>query len=466
LPDSQPSTLTSQLSSLPPLLLALATLFLPLSGHSQTVERQPVADAMHLLKARCFSCHNEKKAKGGLVMTSQEKLLKGSEDGEVVIPGEPEKSPLIASLAADADPHMPPKKQLSSEEIATLSGWIKAGAGWDAEALVEKARTVALAPLPGTYQPVLALSLSPDGSRLAAGCGKDLLLYEVGEKELTLVARASAHPDPIQTLAWSPDGARIVTGAFRRVVIWNAAELSAERVIRDGLSDRITAIRFTPDNQRLLLADGRIGEDGTVRIADPNTGTLQKAWTAHTDTIFDLAISPDGKLVATAGGDKLVKIWDVETQKETARIEAHSTQVLGVAFNPDATQIVTAGADQQLKLWDMKTRDQIALLGRHTAGLNAVAWSSTGPTLFAVTDAGGLLRYSDFKAHTGGQSSDTAKERKYEAADTTLYCVAPNAAADRVFAGTHDGRILGWNKDGKLAATMQVNAPMTTAAAK
>jgi hypothetical protein len=144
-------------------------------------------------------------------MTSHEKLLKGGENGVAVVEGEPEKSPLIAALAADADPHMPPKKQLSDADIATLTAWIKAGAAWDAEALVAKPRTVALSPLPVAYQPVLALSLSPDARKLAVGCGNELLLYEIGEKELVLISRASAHPDPILALTWSADGARIAT---------------------------------------------------------------------------------------------------------------------------------------------------------------------------------------------------------------------------------------------------------------
>jgi sugar lactone lactonase YvrE len=114
----------------------------------------------------------------------------------------------------------------------------------------------------------------------------------------------------------------------------------------------------------------------------------------------------------------------------------------------------------------MKTRDLTAQLGNHGAAINAVAWSSTGPSLFAATDAGGLVRYTDFKPHTGAQSSDTATERKYEAAGITLYCISASPAADRVFAGTHDGRILGWNKDGKLVTTVQVNAPTITTAAK
>jgi WD40 repeat protein len=252
------------------------------------------------------------------------------------------------------------------------------------------------------------------------------------------------------------------------VVIWNAAELSAERVIRDGLTDRITAVRFTPtpDGGQLAIADGRIAEEGTIRIADPGSGAIVASWKAHDDTIYDMAVSPDGKLLATAGGDKLAKIWDISSHTETARIEAHATQILAIAFNPGATQLITGGADHQLKAWDLKTRDLTTVLGSHAVGINAVAWAATGPALFAAEEAGGLLRYTDFKPHTGAQSSESATERRFEAAGATLYSISVSAAADRVFAGAHDGRIFGWNKDGKLIITRQVNAPTLTAAAK
>ena len=440
----------------------IALLPLVFIGASHAEPAPETAAAMQLLKNRCFSCHNEEKAKGGLVMTTHEKLLKGGDSGAALAPGEPEKSPLITSLAPDADPHMPPKKQLSPAHIATLTAWVKAGAPWDTAALIAPPRPVTLTTLPTNYQPVLALALSPDAKRLAAGCGSELLIYEVGEKELTLLGRASAHPDPIQSLAWSPDGARIATGAFRRVVIWNAQELSAERVLRDELTDRITAARFTPNGERLILADGRIAESGIVRVIDARAGTIQASWPAHADMIADLAISADGKLLATAGADKLVKLWDLATLKETAKIEAHSSQVLAVAFHPDGSQLVTGGADQQLKAWDVKTREQTMQLGRHSAPITGATWVAAGPAIFASTDTGSLLRYSDFKPHTGAQSSDSANERKYDAAaDTVLNCLAASADAQRVFAGSHEGRILGWNKDGKLV----INHPIRPAAA-
>src|SRR5436190_3963026 len=73
--------------------------------------------AMEVLKAECFACHNEEKKKGRLILTSREALLKGNDEGVVVVPGRPDASRLTRALLADADPHMPPKKQLTNAQI-------------------------------------------------------------------------------------------------------------------------------------------------------------------------------------------------------------------------------------------------------------------------------------------------------------------------------------------------------------
>ena len=451
-----PQTFPAQLRTMKARSIAtiLGAAFLSLFAVACIAAEEPptpnAAAAMQLLRNRCFSCHNDEKAKGGLVMTSLEKLQKGGDSGPVLVPGDPEKSPIITALAEDADPHMPPKKQLPPEQIALLTAWVKAGAPWDADALVPKPRPVTLSALPDNYRPVLALAISPDGRRLAAGCGNQLSVFAVSDKTLTLQARVSAHPDPIQSVAWNADGSRIATGAFRRVVVWNAGEISAERILRDGLADRITALRFVGNSPTLAIADGRIGEIGAIHLVNVDTGTDQASWNAHADLIGDLAVSPDGKSIASAGADKLVKIWNLESHKEEARIEAHATQVLALAYNPDGTQLVTGGADQHLKAWDVKTREQVMLLGRHTAAITGAAWVSKGPAIFAVAENGEIARYTDFKAHTGAQSSDSANERKFESSPAGLCSLATGPDGQTVFAGTEDGRILGWNKDGKL----------------
>ncbi len=88
-----------------------------------------------VLEKKCFSCHNEKKSKGGLVMTSVAKFKQGGEEGVEWEAGNPEASRLIQyiHLPMEDDLHMPPdgKTQLTPEEIFILEAWIQAGADFE-----------------------------------------------------------------------------------------------------------------------------------------------------------------------------------------------------------------------------------------------------------------------------------------------------------------------------------------------
>ena len=249
--------------------------------------------AMKVLKAQCISCHDEEKQKGGLLMTSREALLKGGENGPAMVEGKPEESVMIKSLAASADPHMPPKKQLSAAQVAVLTDWVRAGAPWDAAALAGQSppRTVTLAALPAPVLAVTALAVSPDGTRLAAGWRNEVVIFEVTPKGPVEKARASAHPDAVQSIAWMPDGQRLVSGAFRRAVVWKAEPLAMERELAAGLSGRITAVRPLPDGAQVCLADELAAESGIIRVLDINAGTLARSWTAHDDTLFACSVS-------------------------------------------------------------------------------------------------------------------------------------------------------------------------------
>ncbi len=85
-----------------------------------------------VLKTKCFSCHNERKAKGELIMTSEEKIIAGGKNGPIWIAGDALKSHIIQNinLGEDEKKHMPPKgkPQLSPEEIQLLYSWIQSGA--------------------------------------------------------------------------------------------------------------------------------------------------------------------------------------------------------------------------------------------------------------------------------------------------------------------------------------------------
>jgi hypothetical protein len=94
-----------------------------------------------VLAARCYVCHSTKAAKvqGGLLLDSQTGLKRGGNSGEVIVPGEPDKSLLVRALRyQDKDLQMPPGKPLPVEVVAVFETWIRAGAAMPDDAIAVK----------------------------------------------------------------------------------------------------------------------------------------------------------------------------------------------------------------------------------------------------------------------------------------------------------------------------------------
>ena len=420
--------------------------------------------AMRLLKAECFSCHNTEKKKGGLVLTSRERLLEGGDEGVVVVSGQPDSSVLAKVLVKDADPHMPPRKQLSDEQIKIVREWIKSGLAWNEAALAEEdaVAPVELARLPASYQPALALALSSDGKRLAVGRGGLAVVHDASQTNYPVLMTWEAHRDAVQALAWSKDGRWLASGAFRRLALWNGESFKLEREWTNGLIGRVTSLKFSPDGDTLALADGVASQSGFVRVFSIREGRLMDSWRAHEDTIFDMDFSSDGKQLVTAGGDKLIKVWQLASKKELARLEGHAAQVLAVAFNTNATQVLSGAADKQLAVWEINTRQKINSLGKHAAALTAVAWRDEGKVIIAATDGGAVFTYKNLKMHTGGETSEAGDERTVAEGGEAVLSLAARADAKTIFVGRHDGLVQVWSDEGKLLAKL---APPTNGVA-
>jgi WD40 repeat protein/mono/diheme cytochrome c family protein len=427
---------------------AFLSFVLPGSAASRGADRL-AEDAMRLVHNNCLSCHNSEKHKGGLQLINREALLKGGDNGAVAVPGKPDKSLIFKVLAADSDPHMPPKKQLSTDQIQLMRKWIAAGLPWNAQALAKAAapRAVSSGELPGSYQPVFALALAPDDKRIAIGRGNRILIHDLSTTNLNVIAEREAGRDAVRSLAWSSDGRVVASGSFRRLTVWDG-ELTELWSVSSNLADRITALEFAGD--KLLAADGAPGQSRWIRVFSASGGTLLAHWEAHSDMIYDLAVSADARTVASAAGDGLVKLWDLASGKESARIEAHVGAAYAVCFNSNATEVVTVGADKQLKVWDVQTRESVVTIADKKHAFNALASSADGKAVVAVSDDGRLCSYTDFKRHSGAQSSDTGRERELGRWPEALQAVAISSDGQQVFAGAHDGTVYVLKSDGKL----------------
>lgn len=99
---------------------------------------KPNADAAELFEAKvrpvlvanCFSCHGEKQQSGNLRLDSLAAALKGNAAGPAIVPGHPEKSPVVQVIGYDGKTKMPPTGKLKPEEIAAITEWIRNGAVW------------------------------------------------------------------------------------------------------------------------------------------------------------------------------------------------------------------------------------------------------------------------------------------------------------------------------------------------
>lgn len=415
------------------------------------------AAAMTILRAHCFSCHNVEKKRGQLDLTSREAAIKGGESGPALKPGKASDSSLVKLLAPGADPHMPPKKQLPDKLIATLRGWVDAGAPWDAgvlKLLTRETRADELKSLPASYTPVLAVALAPDGQRLASARGNQLLIHTLGATNRTLSATLTGARDAIQSIAWSADGRWLAAGEFRRVLLYDAKTLQPFGTLDKPLAGRATAIAFTPDGNTLAVADSPGGAPGLVHLWKMGDEKPFASWAAHNDSILDLKISANGKLLATGSADKLARVWNLATQKEVAKLEGHTSYVQAVAFGKDDAELATGGADKEIKIWDIANQEKKSAFQNRSAAVTALHWTVGGTNLLTVAEDGSASAITDIKRHSGEQSSAPGTERKLSAIGDVLYAVTATPDAKTVFAGCHDGSVYVWAA-GKAAAKLE-----------
>lgn len=144
-----------------------------------------------------------------------------------------------------------------------------------------------------------------------------------------------------------------------------------------GHSEWVYKVVFSPDGKETASAS----RDGTIKLWDSETGVELATLKGHAGQIGSVAYRPDGQVLASAGFDGTVKIWDIQTRQEIATLTGHTATVAMVAFSPDGRQLASASDDKTVKLWDALTFQEVGSFQGHTEQVGSVAFSPDGTQL-------------------------------------------------------------------------------------
>ncbi len=146
----------------------------------------------------------------------------------------------------------------------------------------------------------------------------------------------------------------------------------------------VTAVAMHPTGEFLACA----GDDGTVRLWDPQTGAELRTLTGHQSGVLGVAFSADGGVLASAGDDGTVRLWDPQTGAELRTLTGHQSGVLGVAFSAGGGVLASASDDGTVRLWDPQTGAELRTLTGHQSGVLGVAFSADGGVLASASEDG------------------------------------------------------------------------------
>jgi len=300
---------------------------------------------------------------------------------------------------------------------------------------------------------ITALAFSPDGRLLASACGyfdKDIHLWDLDGR--TEKPRLTGHRSWIADLSFSPDGRTLASASGDQTVrLWNLQGKGPPTVLRGNTHEVWSAV-WSPDGRQLLSG----GRDGAVRRWDPRAIPSARTYEVLPSRLgmFGLSFLPDRRtflaIDRTAGS---VTRWESATARTMGELAFAGTNNLSLAVSPEGRWLATCDAEGHVHVWDLATEGLIRELRIAPIWLARLEFSRRGRLLVAF-----LVHSGDSARSVQVWNTTTWHEVGPEPGRfRALTWVSPAADERTLVIGQVDGTIARWDCDNRRGTGVVAN---------